>query len=348
MGKTSTTMIATVIMLGLISVGVIGCSSGPTTKETAAPIKVSVSHTGSLESPWQKGAIVMADTINKGTNGKYKVELFGNGVLNQKNWKIMFEQTQAGSNTIAIESVTALAAVVPELGGLNLPFLFQDVDHLNRFLEANPPILQKWTKKFEEKNMVVMAIAPRPFRQLINKTKLVKTPEDISGMKFRVPQNPMFVKVFESMGAKPVPLSSGEIYSAIQLGTVVGEDNSTPVVYDFKTHEVAKFMTIWNYMGDASLVVINKDVWNKLTNEEKELFKKAGKDWAKVNIKEDTDYSVVARTNMEKAGVTFYDMNDTEKQAFAKMMGPVYADFEKLVGPADWKEYQAEINKLKR
>lgn len=351
MNKKTFRMLATLLIIVVVAIAAIGCSGGKEPAKDApktAPIKVSVSHTSSLESPWQKGAIVMADMINKETKGKYNVELFGNGVLNQKNWKIMFEQTQAGSNTIAIESVTALASIVPELGGINLPFLYQDVDHLNRFLQANPPILQKWTKKFEEKNLVVLAIAPRPFRQLINKTKPVTSPADISGMKFRVPQNPMFVKVFESMGAKPVPLSSGEIYSAIQLGTVVGEDNSVPVVYDFKTHEVAKFMTIWNYMGDASLVVINKAVWDKLTPEEKDIFKKAGQEWVKVNMKEDATYSVTARTNMEKAGVKFYDMNDAGKQAFAKLMGPVYADFEKVVGPADWKAYQDEITKLKK
>ena len=312
------------------------------------PIRISVSHTSSLESPYQKGALAMADMINKESNGKFKVEVFGNGVLVQKNWRIMFEQTQAGSNGIAIESVTALASIVPELGGINLPFLFQDIDHLDRFLQANPPILQKWIKKFEEKNLVVMAIAPRPFRQLINKTKLVKTPEDISGMKFRVPQNPMFVRIFEAMGAKPVPLSSGEIYSAIQLGTVVGEDNSIPVVYDFKTYEVAKYMTIWNYIGDASLVVVNKGIWDKLTPDEQSLFRKAGQEWATVNIRDDASYSVLARNNMEKAGVKFYDMDDAGKQAFAKMMTPVYVDFEKLVGAADWKSYQEEVAKQRK
>ncbi|MEO8410355.1 MAG: TRAP transporter substrate-binding protein [Propionivibrio sp.] len=314
----------------------------------AAPVRVSVSHTSSLQSPYQKGAVVMADTINKEAGDKFKVEVFGNGVLNQKNWRIMFEQTQAGANTIAIESVTALASIVPELGGINLPFLFQDIDHLNRFLQANPPILQKWKKKFEEKNLVVLAIAPRPFRQLINRTKLVKTPEDISGMKFRVPQNPMFVKIFEAMGAKPVPMSSGEIYSAIQLGTVVGEDNSVPVVYDFKTHEVAKYMTIWNYIGDASLVVINKDFWDKLSAEDQALFKKAAQEWVDVNVKEDASYSITARQNMEKAGVEFYDMDDAGKQAFAKRMEPVYADFEKTVGAEDWKAYQDAINAQKK
>ena len=290
----------------------------------------------------------MAAMINKESNGKFNVEVFGNGVLNQKNWKIMFEQTQAGSNTIAIESVTALGSIVNELSALNLPFMFDDVAHMSRFIDSNPPVLQKWLKKFEEKNLVVLAVAPRPFRQLINSKLLIKTPKDIEGLKFRVPQNPLFVKVFEAMGAKPVPMSSGEIYSAIQLGTVVGEDNSVPVVYDFKTHEVAKFMTIWNYMGDASLVVMNKTQWDKLTDTEKALFKKAAKLWTDINIKEDTEYTVIARQNMEKAGVKFYDMNADEKKAFADRMGPVYADFEKVTGAEDFKAFREALAKTRK
>ena len=312
--------------------GLVGCSkSAPTqdAKKTDAAPKISISHTSSLQSPWEKGSQVMAGIINKEGNGRFKAEVFGNGVLNQKNWKIMFEQTQAGSNVIAIESATALSAVVPEIFAINLPFMFQDEAHLDRFIESNPAILQKWLKKFEEKNLVVLTVAPKPFRQLINNKRLIKTPEDIKDLKFRVPPSPMFVKVFESLGAKPVPLPSSEIYSAIQLGTVVGEDNSTPIVYDYKTHEVAKYMTIWNYIGDASIVVINKDVWNKLSDDDKKLFKKAASEWKKINMTEDAAYSKLARANMEKANVKFHDMDQAGKQPFAKLMEPVYADFVK-------------------
>jgi len=89
-------------------------------------------------------------------------------------------------------------------------------------------------------------------------------------------------------------------------------------------------------------------VWDKMTPQDQDLFKRAGQEWVKVNIKEDTSYSVTARTNMEKSGVKFYDMDDAGKQSFAKMMGPVYADFEKVVGASDWKTYQDEIVKTRK
>ncbi|MDK2799156.1 MAG: TRAP-type transport system periplasmic protein [Clostridiales bacterium] len=313
----------------------------------ADPIKVAISHTSSTESPWEKASLKFAEIVNKESNGKFKVETFPNGTLCQKNWKVMIEMTQSGSSQIGIESITALASEVPELGTVQLPFLFNDDAHLIKFLENESPILQKWYKKFEEKNMVVIGVAPRKFRQLINNKRLIKTPEDIKGLKFRVPNNPFFVRVFELLGAKPVPLPSGEIYSAIQLGTVVGEDNSVPVVYDFKTHEVAKNMTIWNYMADASLVVINKDLWDSLSDEDKALFKKAAKEWVAVNINEDESYQVEARKNMEKAGVKFYDMSTEEKEPFKKLMEPLYEEVKQKIGEEDWNAFMKAVEEAK-
>jgi C4-dicarboxylate-binding protein DctP len=96
-------------------------------------------------------------------------------------------------------------------------------------LRPTRPIWQKWIDKFKDNNLVVLGIAPRNFRQLINNKVLVKTPEDIKGSSSAC-RTTNFRRVFELIGAKPVPLPSGEIYSAIQLGTVVGEENSVPVV----------------------------------------------------------------------------------------------------------------------
>jgi len=306
---------------------------------TAEPIKVAISHTASLESPWEIASKKFAEIVNTESNGKYNVETYPNGALCQRNWKIMIEMTQSGSSQIGIESITALASEVPELGTVQLPFLFDDDAHITKFLDSEAPILQKWYKKFEEKNMVVLGVAPRKFRQLINNTRLVKTPEDIKGLKFRVPDNPMFVKIFELLGAKPVPLPSGEIYSAIQLGTVVGEDNSIPVVYDFKTHEVAKYMTVWNYMADASLIVINKDLWDSMPDEDKEIFKKAADEWVQTNILEDEEYQNYARNEMEKSGVEFYDMSSEEKEPFKELVQPLYEEYKQMLGEEDWNAF---------
>jgi TRAP-type C4-dicarboxylate transport system substrate-binding protein len=320
-----------------------GSSSAP----AAAPAaKIAISHNSSLESPWQKASLAFADIVNKETGGRYKAEVFGNGVLFQRNWKVMLEMTQSGSSQIGIESVTALAAIVPELSAMSLPFLFNDLDHVIRFLNSGNPVWEKWiTDGFAKQNLVVLSISPRPFRQINNNKRIIKTPADIKDLKFRVPATPFFVSVFENLGAKPVPLPSGEIYTAIQLGTVVGEDNSIPVQYDFKTHEVAKNFTIWNYIADASVMFINKDIWDKMSDADKAVYKKAAKVWADVNVKEDSDYTVVALEKMKAAGVNFYTMTEAEKEPFKKILQPVYDNMAKQVGDAN---FQALMDGVKK
>jgi TRAP-type C4-dicarboxylate transport system substrate-binding protein len=323
--------------------------AGGAKEQKKEAVKIAISHTSSLESPWQKASLKFADYVNGKTGGRYNVEVFGNGVLCQRNWKIMLEMTQAGTSQIGIESVTALASIVPEIGALSLPFLFKDTEHLIRFLEMNPPIWNKWLYEgFEKQNLVILSITPRPFRQLNNNKRIIKSPEDIKDLRFRVPNVPLFVKIFEALGAKPVPLPSGEIYTAIQLGTVVGEDNSIPVQYDFKTHEVAKNFTVWNYIADCSILFINKDLWNKMSNEDKAIFKEGGKIWGETNIKQDAEYSVIARQNMEKAGVKFYEMSDAEKEPFRKLVQPVYADMAKQVGEDNFKAFLEAVEKAKK
>jgi len=311
--------------------------------------KTTLSHNASLESPWQKASVRFADIVNSKTAGKFNIEVFGNGVLFQRNWQVLLEMTQSGANQIGVEAVSALGSKVPEISALGLPFLFSDIGHVNRFLDLNPPVWKKLLYDgFETKNLVVLTITPRPFRQLNNNKVLVKTPDDMKGLKFRVPANPFFVKIFESLGAKPVPLPSGEIYTAIQLGTVVGEDNSIPVQYDFKTHEVAKNFTVWNYIADGSILFMNKDAYYKLSESERALYKDAAKEWGAVNLKEDDAYTTVARAAMEKAGVKFYVMSDAEKESFRKLVQPVYEDYAKQLGSENWKAFLDAVEKTRK
>jgi len=352
-------LLALTVLLSACSSG--GQTSGSASLQTSAPNaaaseaavegeslgngeKVMIQHVVSLENPWHKGSEKMVEILK---NAGFDAEVFGNGVLCQNDWKLMFEQTQSGSNDIAIESATSLTSIVPEVFAINLPFVFNDQDHLDRWLQSDSQIISQWQEKFAEKNLIILAMCSKPFRQLINNQKIIKTPDDIKGLKFRVPDTPTFVKVFESMGAKPVALAGSEIYSAIQLGTVVGQDNSVPNVYDFKTHEVAKYMTIWNYMGDASIVVMNKQKYDALSPEQQELLREAGREFVKVNLEADKEYYDYAWSEMEKSGVEFYVMPPEEKEPFANLMGPVYADFAATIGQENWEILMQEIAAVK-
>ena len=319
------------------------CAAG--SAQAAGPVRVSVSQTSSDQSPWQKGALAFAKYLNEKSGGKYQAQVFPNASLSQGNYTIMMEQIQSGALQVAIESLTVLGAYNEKAGILNMPFTFADVDHVLRFLELHDPTWEGFMKNFEKSNFVILAASPRPMRQLNNNVRLIKKVEDLANIKFRVPANPMYVSIFEALGAKPVPAPSSEIYTGIQLGTFNGEDNSVQIQYDFKTFEVAKKFSVINYIADLSFIFMNKDFYYKASAEDRKLFHDAALEFVKTDVAENKTYYNVAMEAGKKLGVEFYVVPEADKQGFRDKLAPFYTNFKSKFTQA---ELDAFSNAVKR
>lgn len=294
----------------------------------ARNIRVSVSQTSSDQSPWQKGSVAFANYLNEKSGGKYRAQVFPNASLSQGNYTIMMEQIQSGALQVAVESLTVLGAYNEKAGILNMPFTFADVDHVLRFLELNDPTWEVFMKNFEKANFVILAASPRPMRQLNNNIRMIKKVEDMANIMFRVPANPMYVSIFQALGAKPVPAPSSEIYTGIQLGTFNGEDNSVQIQFDFKTFEVAKNFSIINYIADLSFIFMNKDFYYKATDEDRKIFHEAAREFVKADVAANKTYYDVAIAAGKKLGVEFYVVPEENKQGFRDKLAPFYKDFQ--------------------
>ena len=305
--------------------------------------KINLNQTSSAAHPWQKACEAWAKAVQEKTQGRYTVQVYPNATLAQGNYSVMMEMVQAGTIQAAVESLTVLSAYNKDVSILNKPFLFNDVAHTTRFLSADVPVWKKWMGQFEKANLVIISTAPRPMRQLNNRVRMIKSPADMAGMKFRVPMNDFYVKIFETLGAKPVPMPSSEIYTAIQLGTADGEDNSVQTQYDFKTHEVAKNFTIINYIADATFLFMNKNFYYAATPADQKVFMEAGKIFMDTNVKEDTAYYNVAMEAMKKSGVTFYEMPNADKKAFQDKLASFYKNLEAGYSAADWKAFHDAV-----
>lgn len=311
---------------------------------SAQKVEIAFQHNNTEDHPWQDGALYVQKVLDERSNGRIKVKIYPYGILSQRNWKIMLEQTQKGSTQMMIESSIPFATLIPELFALNLPFSFENVDHYKKFMKNPPDVVLEWFKKLEEKDVKVIGVWTRPFRQIINSERPIKTPEDLKGLKFRVPGLDLFVKTWEAMGAKPIPLSAGEIYTAIQLGTVVGEDNSVNSVYSLKTYEVTKYMTIWDYMPDGVLVVVNKPFWDKLSEEDQNLILEAVDGGREVVYKGDKEYEKVAMTEMIESGIQFTFLTEEQKEPFKELVKPAYKIMEEIVGKANLEAYLLAVD----
>lgn len=323
----------------LVLWGVLSACTGP----AGGAQTISLNQTSSADHPWQKASLAWARQVEEGTQGRYAVRVYANATLAQGNYQVMMEMIQAGTIQAGVESLTVLAAYNQDVSILNEPFLFQDVPHVARFLASDVPVWKKWMGQFEKSNLVILSSAPRPMRQLNNNQRIIKLPQDMNGMKFRVPMNQFYVSIFEALGAKPVPLSSSEIYSAIQLGTVNGEDNSVQTQYDFKTHEVAKCFTIINYIADASFLFMNRHFYYSATPEDQKVFMDAGTTFAETNVREDTEYYRVAMDAMKEAGVEFYETPNADKKAFQDKLAGFYKALQAKYSPEDWKAFHDAV-----
>ncbi len=321
----------------------------PTAKVPKGVLKISVAHNASIEGSWQKASLKFADTVKSRGGGRFNVEIFGNGVLSQRNWQVLFDSTQSTAGQIGIENISELGARMSRISAFNLPFLFSDLDHAARFLDSEPSVWKAWlNEEFEEKRLVVLAVSLRPFRQLSDRERMVKNLRDIDSRKIRVPAGRIFAKIYESFGAVPVPLPPGEICDALRSGIIDGSDESVSARFDYRTYEPAKNITLWNCSADASVMFMNRKTYNELTQAEKDLFKEAGKEWAALGFKEERTISAKAMAEMERSGAKFYEMTETEKAAFKDAARTVYEDFAKQAGTEKWNAFLDAVGRTRK
>lgn len=326
-----------IVMLVLIGItGMLWAAGAPEEER----VTFTIQHNASADHPWQDGLEFVADRMEEEFPGVFDITIHDSGALADQQWEIIFEQTQTNVVQLMIESFPPMASVVPEIFALSAPFMFDDMEHQLRFLE-NPEVQEMmagWFERMEEHDMVTIAVWPRPPRQLLNSERPVIEPEDIEGLPFRVPSLDLFVRTFEALGAEPTPMPSGEIYTAMQLGTVVGEDNSIGIVYDFATYEQGQYFNVWNYMADGVLVNVNKDWFEGLTQEQRDALVRAAEDAAEVVLELEAEFQEYARQQMEDFGIEFTDFTDEMKEPWRQRVeeGGIYDMLREEIGDEDW------------
>ncbi|MBN2860053.1 MAG: TRAP transporter substrate-binding protein [Sphaerochaetaceae bacterium] len=304
----------------------------------AESVQMNIQHNLPKTETWQTGFEFIKSEMQKRYPDQINSTIYPNGQLANNNWATIFEQTQENVVQMTCESQVTLASLVPELFALSTPFMFEDMEHVLRFMDEKPAFVDDWFAKLEDKNLKVITYWPRAPRQLLNSQRPIIKPADIKGMAFRVPAMDLFVTTFQAMEANPVPLPSGEIYTAMQMGTVAGEDNAISTVQSTRTYEQGKYFNVWNYMGDGVLVVVNKDWFEGLTADMQKSLLEVGAASTDVVLEATIAREVAGRKTMEEAGIEFTEFTAEMKEPWRALMGPAYKAIEKTIGTDAWNE----------
>lgn len=205
----------------------------------AAEYTLKFGHTGAPNHHYQDIATKFADRVSELTNGEVVIQVFPSDQLGKQ--LEITEGVMLGTHDLCQTSDTILSNWIPEFGIGNLPFIFNDNNDYRKVFDG--PVGEKFAKLVEPHGAVVIGWWENGMRHLTNNKREVKTPQDIKGMSIRVPEGEIFVDTFKALGANPTVVAFGELYSALQLKTVDGQENPPAHVVTQKFYEVQKYLT---------------------------------------------------------------------------------------------------------
>ena len=263
------------------------------------------------------------------TGGRYKVETFYNGSLGGERESI--EAVQLGTQELAFSSTGPVPNFVPDAKILDVPFLFRDKAHARAVLDG--PIGQELLTKFDAKGFKALAWAENGFRHMTNSKRDVKEPADLKGLKMRTMENPVHIAAYKGLGIITTPMAFPEVFTALQQGTVDGQENPLPVIMSAKFSQVQKHLSLTGHVYSPCIFVMNKGSFDKLSAADKTAFLDAAKVAAKANRDRVDQDDANGVKELRAQGMTVIE--DLDKAKFVAQLAPVNAEFEKQFGKAN-------------
>lgn len=295
----------------------------------AKPLVVKFSHVVANDTPKGKAALYLKKIVEERTDGRMKVEVYPNASLYGDREAI--EALQMNAIQLAAPSFSKFTGFVPELQIFDLPFLFNDSEHLHKVLDGE--VGQKILELVSQKGLVGLAYWDNGFKQISDKQRPLVKPSDAEGLKFRIMSSKVLEEQFKVIGANPQVLPFSEVYSALQQGVVDGQENTLSNIYTKKFHEVQNYLTISNHGYLGYLLVTNKIFMNKLPDDLKEIFLGAVKDateYAREIAKEvNQDYLEKIK---ESGKVEIIQLTPEQRQVWKEKMMEIYPEFYDVIG----------------
>jgi tripartite ATP-independent transporter DctP family solute receptor len=282
-----------------------------------------LSHSLNRDHPVHKGMEFMADDLARRSEGKLRIEIYADGQLGPE--RDLIELIQIGSLAMTKVSTAPLESFSPLIKVFSLPFLFRDHEHFWRM--ADGPIgreLLDASIPYRLKGLCYFDAGSRSFYINRKRNKVVRHPDDLDGLSIRVMRSRTAVRMVELLGAKPIPIPFGELYTALDTGTVDGAENNPPSLYTTRQYEVTAVYTLDEHTTIPDILIIGVDTWKRLSPEEQSWLQ-ASADAASVHQR---GLWAKAEREMlqtiEDSGVEV--VRDVDREAFRKRTEPMYDD----------------------
>lgn len=279
--------------------------------------------------PQYLGLVRFKEIVEKETNGAIKVETYHSGQLGDD--RTMMEALQLGTQEMTSPSTAPIANFVPEFSVFDIPFLFPNEEVADKVL-LEGPIGQELLDKLPAQGMIGLAYWENGFRDLTNDVREVKTAADFKDLKIRTMENQLHLAAFKALGANPTPMAFSELFTAMQQGTVDGQENPVATIYLQKFNEVQKYLSLTHHVYSPFVLLLSKKFWDESTPEQQEIMKKAAKeagDYERQLVREANKKYV---EDLKAAGMVVTEPTEADRAAMKEITDAVLPQFADKIG----------------
>jgi len=292
--------------------------------------------------PVNKRAQEAIDRIRTATGGRLDIKLFPANQLGSDT--DLLSQIRNGGVEFFNQASVVLSTLVPAAGIVNTGFAFHDYNEVWKAMDG--PLGAHVRAQIEKVGLLTMSKPwDNGFRQVTTSTKPVKTPDDLKGLKLRVPAAPMLSSLFTALGASPTPINFNEVYSALQTKLVEGQENPLAIISTARLYEVQKYCSMTNHVWDAYWILGNRKAMERLPKDIQEVVRKELDRAATEERADIAALSVSLRSDLAAKGV---QVIEPDKKAFkdALAKGTFYKDLRAKFGDEAWKLLQDSVGTL--
>ncbi|MDE6930267.1 MAG: TRAP transporter substrate-binding protein [Lachnospiraceae bacterium] len=276
---------------------------------------INVASTFAPEGPVHQVMEEFKNNIETASGGRIKVVIHPSGALGGA--REVSEGVHAGTIEMGALGCEDFEYYAPEYSILEAPYLFRDVDHFKNFLNTHGD--QLFSEVQEKSGIITSAWFYRGARMMTSNKKIT-TPDDLKGLKFRLPSIPVRVSVFEAFGASPTIVDFAELYMALKTGTVDAQENPPETIYSYKYYEAQKYLILSSHIFTLARYITSEEWFNTLTAEDQQLINTAWKDAA---AKVAEEYPDPDATYIEKCQEEGMEVVTPDNQAFMELAAPV-------------------------
>ncbi len=266
----------------------------------------------------------MAERLAEETDGRIDITVHSRGEMGQE--RDMFDLMQVGAIEMGVSGAAIISAVAPEYGVLDAPYLFSSPEHLHKVIEGE--IGEELRQAIlDNKGIRVIAWMDRAPRHVTTDGLEARTPEDLEGFKIRIREIPVQVEAFRMIGASPVPMAFGEVYTAMQTGVIDGQENPLAVTLGSSFDEVQDHIILTGHVREVQWLIVSETWWQSLSEEDRALILEAAKEAmaeGQAEVYADDERLV---EEAKARGMTIVELTPEEKAAFQEAVADLPQKF---------------------